>query len=65
MAFEMGFGEVVVEKGVVFQFGERVFRIEIERLLENAEGFLLVEHPHGQEVADLQDEAATFCSSVA
>ena len=43
--------------------------MEVERSLENAEGFLLVEHPHGEEVADLEDEASGFlkqrCLSIA
>jgi hypothetical protein len=34
--------------------------MEVESSLENAEGFLFVEHPHGEEVADLEDEAAGF-----
>src|ERR1700688_309656 len=57
MAFEMGFAEVIVQKRVVFQAGERnLLWIEIESLLEDAERFLLVEHPHGQKIAYLQDE---------
>ncbi len=34
--------------------------MEVERSLENAEGFLFVEHPNSEEVADLEDEAAGF-----
>src|SRR5580700_12300660 len=61
MAFQGGFGEVVVEEGVVFEFSEFQFvGVEIECVLENAEGFLFVEHPYGKEVADLEDEAAGF-----
>src|ERR1700722_5416539 len=54
MAFEMGFAEVIVQKSVIFQAGERdLLRIEIKGLLEDTEGFLLVEQPHGQEIAYL------------
>src|SRR5713226_5740639 len=61
MAFESGFGEVVVEEGVVFELGEIEFvGMEVERSLENAEGFLFIEHPNSEEVADLEDEAAGF-----
>src|SRR5580692_1401330 len=61
MAFQMGFAEVIVQKGVVFQAGERnLLWIEIESLLEDAECFLLVEQPHGQKIAYLQDEALDF-----
>src|SRR4029077_2299627 len=46
---------------VVFEFGELQFvGVEVERVLENAEGFLFVEHPHSEEVTDLEDEAAGF-----
>src|SRR6202162_1707232 len=63
MAFEMGFAEVIVQKSVIFQAGERnLLRIEIKSLLEDAECFLLVEQPHGQEIAYLQDEALDFLS---
>ena len=34
--------------------------MEVERSLENAKGFLFVEHPDGEKVTDLQDEAAGF-----
>jgi hypothetical protein len=61
MAFERGFGEVVIEKGVVLEFGEIEFLgMEIERSLEHAEGFLFIEHSQRKEVADLEDEAASF-----
>src|SRR5258708_32610115 len=61
MAFHGRFGKVVVEEGVVLEFGEFEFvGIEVERSLENAEGFLFVEHPNSEEVADLEDEAAGF-----
>src|SRR5580704_16874779 len=63
MAFEMGFAEVIVQKSVVFQAGERnLLWIEIESLLEDAKCFLLVEQPHGQKIAYLQDEALDFLS---
>src|SRR3984893_2613849 len=61
MAFHGRFGEVVVEEGVVLEFGEiKLVWMEVERPLENAEGFLFVKHPNSQEVADLEDEAAGF-----
>ena len=61
MAFDWGFWKVVVEEGVVFEFGEFEFAgMEIECLLEYSEGFLFIEEPDRQEVADLQDEAAGF-----
>ena len=34
--------------------------MEVERSLQNVEGFLFVEHPDSEEVADLEDEAAGF-----
>src|SRR5208283_4576263 len=34
--------------------------MEVERSLQNVEGFLFVEHPNSEEVADLEDEAAGF-----
>src|ERR1700730_5975575 len=44
MAFEMGFAEVIVQKSVIFQAGERNFlRIGNKSLLAEAECFLLVE----------------------
>src|ERR1700677_908632 len=61
MAFERGFGEVVIEKGVVLELGEIEFiGMEIERSLEHAEGFLFIEHSQRKEVTDLEDEAASF-----
>ena len=61
MAFEVRFGKVVVEKGVVLEFGEiELVGMEVQRSLENAEGFLFAEHPNREEVADLEDEAADF-----
>ena len=61
MAFEGRFGQVVIQKRVVFEFGEFEFGgMEVERSLENAEGFLLVEQADRKEVADLEDEAASF-----
>ena len=57
----MGFGQVVVEERVVLELGEFEFvGVEVERSLENAERFLFVENPDGEEIADLQDEAAGF-----
>ena len=58
MAFNLGLGEVVVQKRVVleprkFEFCGR----EVECLLEDAECFLLIEHADGQKVADLKNEA--------
>jgi len=42
MAFEVRLAQVVVEKGVVFQFGGVEFqRIEVERSFENDKGFVL------------------------
>src|SRR6266478_8497355 len=61
MTFEGRFGKVVVEKGVVLEFGEIEFcRMEVKRSLENAEGLLLVERADSKEVAYLQDEAPGF-----
>src|SRR5580692_9996479 len=61
MAFHGGFGEVVIQKCVVFEFGEfELGGMEVERSLENAEGFLLVEQADRKKVADLEDEAASF-----
>src|SRR5258708_30371472 len=34
--------------------------MKVEGSLENAKGFLFVEHSYGEEVADLEDEAAGF-----
>src|SRR5882672_3173025 len=63
MARKMGFAEVVVQKSVVFQTGERnLLRVKIQSLFEDAECFLLVEHPHGQKIVYLQDEAIDFLS---
>src|SRR5580704_10419816 len=54
MAFQMGFAEIIVQKGVVFQAGERnLLWIEIKGVLEDAECLLLVEQQHGQEIAYL------------
>jgi hypothetical protein len=42
VAFDGGFGEVVVEEGMVFEFGEIEFvGMEVERSLENAESTLI------------------------
>src|SRR5258708_35447752 len=58
VAFEMGFAEVVIEKGVVIepcQFD--LLRGKVKGLLENAEGFLFIEQTDRQKVADLDYEA--------
>src|SRR5580704_11814087 len=58
MAFDGRFGKVVIEKGVVLEFREfELLGPKVESSLENAEGFLLIEHADGKEVTDLQDEA--------
>src|SRR3984885_4636630 len=58
MAFDVGFRQVVVEEGVVFEVCQRELRgIEVEHSLENAKGFVLCEQPDRNEIADLQDEA--------
>src|ERR1700730_11258215 len=61
MAFDRRFGKVVIEKGVVLEFGKIEFcGMEVERFLENAEGLLLVERTDSKEVAYLQAEAPDF-----
>src|SRR5258708_4202841 len=61
MTFDRRFREVVIEKGVVLEFGKIEFcGMEVKRSLENAEGILLVERANGKEVADLEDEAASL-----
>ena len=61
MAFQVRFREVVIEEGVVFELGEfELVGMEVERSFENTEGFVFVEHPDREEVADLEDEAAGF-----
>src|SRR5260370_39173473 len=61
MTLERRFGQVVIEESIVFEFGESEFvGMEVERSFENAEGFLFVEHPYREEVADLEDEAASL-----
>src|SRR5271156_1473997 len=58
VAFDRRLGKVVIEEGVVFEFGEfQLVGMEIERSFENAEGFLFVERRDRNEVADLKDEA--------
>src|SRR5439155_23241168 len=58
VAFEMGFAEVVIEKGVVFEPRRfDLLRGKVERLLEHTEGFLLVEETDWQKIADLENEA--------
>ena len=61
VAFEVGLAQVIVKEGVVLESGEVEFvRMEVERFFENAKGFLFVENPNGEEVADLEDEALCF-----
>src|SRR5208283_4810768 len=61
VAFNRRFGKVVVEEGVVLELGEIEFVwMEVERSFENAKGFLFVEHPSNEEVAELEDKAADF-----
>src|SRR5271169_4577709 len=61
VAFERRFGKVVVEEGVVFKLGAFEFiGMEVERSLENAKGFVFVEHPDSKEVTDLDNETADF-----
>src|SRR3984957_11213925 len=61
MAFDLRFREVVVEQGVVLEFGKMEFcGVGVERSLKHAEGFLLVERADSKEVAYLQDEAPGF-----
>src|SRR5580704_7679700 len=63
MALKMGFAEVVVQKSVVFQAGERNFlRVKIQSLFEDAKCFLFVEQAHGQKIVYLQYEAIDFLS---
>src|SRR6266478_1758090 len=58
VAFEMGFAEVVIEKGVVFEPGRfDLVRGKVEGLLENAEGFLFIEPTDREKIADLENEA--------
>src|SRR5882762_3735776 len=58
VAFEMGFAEVVIEKGVVFEPGRfDLLRGKVESLLESAEGFLFIEQTDRQKIADLENEA--------
>src|SRR6266403_4449225 len=57
VAFEMGFAEVVIEKGVVCEPGGfDLLRGKVKGLLENAEGFLLIEQTDRQKIADLENE---------
>src|SRR5712664_3043559 len=58
VAFEMGFAEVVIEKGVMFEPGRfDLLRGKVEDLLENAESLLFDEQTDWQEIADLENEA--------
>src|SRR5713101_9345680 len=54
VAFEMGFAEVVIEKGDGLEPGRfDLLRGKVESLLENAEGFLFIEQTDRQKIADL------------
>ena len=45
----------------MFEFCEiDLFGVEVERSLENAERFVLIEHSDGKEITDLEDEASGF-----
>src|SRR5216684_1613454 len=58
VAFEMGFAEVVIEKGVVLEPGRFDLLLgKVESLLENTEGFLFIEQTDRQKIADLENEA--------
>src|SRR5260370_13969493 len=58
VAFEMGFAEVVIEKGVVSEPGRfDLLRGKVKGLLETAAGFLFIEQTDRQKVADLDNEA--------
>src|SRR5262245_51039656 len=57
MTLEMRLREVVVKKRVVLQFRKfELRRTEIERTLQNAEGFFFAENPRGSKVADVRAE---------
>src|SRR6266478_10176859 len=65
VAFEMGFAEVVIEKGVVFEPGRfDLLRGKVECLLENAEGFLFIEQTDREKIADLENEAFDLLKQV-
>jgi len=58
VAFQVGFTEVVIEKGVVFKPSSLdLLGGKVEGLLENAEGLLFVEQTDRQEIVDLENEA--------
>jgi hypothetical protein len=57
VAFELRFAKVVVEKRVVFESRKfELIGMEVERLLENAERFLLAENVYREEIADLESK---------
>src|SRR6266487_1314749 len=61
VTFEMGLAKVEVEESVVLKLRQfELIGCQVQRSFENAEGFLLVEKPHCQEVADLQDETLSL-----
>ena len=54
VAFEMRLAKIIIEKGVVLELSKiALCRREVEDTLQDAECVVLVEHPNGQEVADL------------
>src|SRR6267378_3207396 len=58
VAFQVGFTEVVIEKGVVFKPSSLdLLGGKVQGLLENAEGLLFVEQTDRQEIVDLENEA--------
>src|SRR5271156_6956113 len=61
MAFDRRFGKVVIEERIVLEVGGIDFIwLEVERSFENAKGFLFVQHPDGEKVTDLEDEATSL-----
>jgi len=57
VAFELRFAKVVVEKRVVFESRKfELIGMEVERLLENAERFLLAENAYREKIADLESK---------
>src|SRR5579862_1028069 len=61
MAFDVGLRQIVIEERIVLELGElELVRVKVECFLENAEGFLFVENPNSDEIADLQYETLSF-----
>jgi hypothetical protein len=61
MAFEVRFAQIRVHKRVVLELGVlNLVRGEIEQPLEYTEGFSLAEDFNGQEIGNLENEAASF-----